>query len=100
MPNKGVHQLLPDMADIDRALDLAEAGIRVNAIAPGIVRTRFASMLWKDESSATALKSGLMLGRLGDPVDMAGTVAFMCSDDSRHMTGECIVVSGGTFSHL
>ena len=82
------------------AVELGNDGIRVNAIAPGVVRTRMAKMLWESEDSATAIKNGLMLGRLADPVDMAGTVSFLCSDDSRHLTGESIVVSGGTFSHL
>jgi len=82
------------------AVELGGDGIRVNCIAPGVVRTKMAEMLWKNEDNANMMKSQLMLGRLADPVDMSGVVAFMVSDDAKHMTGESIVVSGGTFSHL
>jgi len=85
------------------ACDLAGEGIRVNAIAPGYIDTRMAMLAdgsghqhkteWFRE---VYLKHGrLPLGRAGQPADIAGPAFFFCSDDSRYVTGQILLVDGG-----
>lgn len=78
------------------ATELGPQGIRINSLCPGVVRTKLAEMLWKNESAAAQFTSNSFLKRMADPVDMAGTIAYLLSEDSKHMTGEAIVVAGGT----
>jgi NAD(P)-dependent dehydrogenase (short-subunit alcohol dehydrogenase family) len=74
------------------AVELAPK-VRVNAVAPAVVKTRFATALYEgreDEVAAT-----YPLKRLGIPEDVAGTVAFLCSRDAEWITGQTIVIDGG-----
>lgn len=66
--------------------------VRVNAVAPSIVRTRFAEKLIEDEE---AVAGRYPLRRIGEPADIAGPVAFLLSDDAAWMTGQTLVVDGG-----
>lgn len=81
------------------ATELGPEGIRINTLCPGLVKTRMAELLWKDEENVKAHTSFLG-NRLGEPEDMAGTVAFLLSEDARHITGESVVVSGGSQGRL
>ena len=74
------------------ALELAP-GVRVNAVAPGLVRTRFAEPLWKPHEDVVS--SQTPLGRVGEPQDVADVVVFLASDAARWITGETLVVDGG-----
>ncbi len=74
------------------AADLGPA-VRVNAIAPGLVKTDFARALW--EVGGDAFARHLPLQRLGEPEDIAGAALFLASDLSSWMTGQTIVVDGG-----
>lgn len=74
------------------ALELSPR-IRVNAICPGVVRTRLAEALWKDHEEA--LSASIPLGRIGAPVDVAEAVAFLVSDAASWITGEIMVIDGG-----
>jgi NAD(P)-dependent dehydrogenase (short-subunit alcohol dehydrogenase family) len=74
------------------ALELSPR-IRVNAICPGVVRTRLAEALWKDHEDPLA--ATVALGRIGEPVDVAGAVAFLVSDAASWITGETMVIDGG-----
>jgi NAD(P)-dependent dehydrogenase (short-subunit alcohol dehydrogenase family) len=77
------------------AKEWGQYNIRVNAIAPGIIKTRLSEALWKDPKvGETAIKNIAML-RLGEPEEVAGVVLFLASDLSRYVTGETIVVDGG-----
>jgi NAD(P)-dependent dehydrogenase (short-subunit alcohol dehydrogenase family) len=68
-------------------------GVRVNVIAPGLVKTDFARALW--EPLGDKAPPGLPLRRLGEPVDIAKAALFLASDMSSWMTGELVVVDGG-----
>ncbi|MFE0106196.1 SDR family oxidoreductase [Streptomyces sp. NPDC059009] len=75
------------------ALELAPA-VRVNAIAPGVVRTRLAEALWQGERE-TKVAAATPLGRIGEPEDIGAAVAFLAGDAARWITGETLVVDGG-----
>ena len=74
------------------AADLAPQ-VRVNAIAPGLVRTEFARALWEPAEEAIAAR--LPLRRLGEPADVANAALFLVSDLGSWITGQTIVVDGG-----
>jgi NAD(P)-dependent dehydrogenase (short-subunit alcohol dehydrogenase family) len=74
------------------ALELAPT-VRVNALAPGVVRTRLSEALWKDDEANVA--SMTPLGRIGTPADVASAVAFLASDRASWITGETLVIDGG-----
>jgi NAD(P)-dependent dehydrogenase (short-subunit alcohol dehydrogenase family) len=67
--------------------------VRVNAIAPGVIRTEFSRALY--EGSEDAVVATYPMRRLGTPQDVAGAVAFLASDDAAWITGQTIVVDGG-----
>ncbi len=67
--------------------------VRVNALAPGLVKTDLARALW--EAAGDQIAAGLPLGRLGEPSDIAGAALFLASDLSGWVTGHTLVVDGG-----
>ena len=71
-------------------------GVRVNAIAPGLVRTEFARALWEDNEARIA--SHIPLRRIGEPDDIATAALFLASDAAAWITGQVLVVDGGTTS--
>jgi 3-oxoacyl-[acyl-carrier protein] reductase len=73
--------------------DELSPGIRVNAVAPAIVKTDFASVLYEGREEKVA--AGYPLGRLGVPDDIAGAVAFLASPDAGWITGQTLVLDGG-----
>jgi len=70
-------------------------GIRVNALLPGLTKTRFAGALFENEEFYRKLVEDIPLGRHAEPDDMAGAALFLVSDAGRYTTGECLVVDGG-----
>ncbi|MEU9072433.1 SDR family oxidoreductase [Streptomyces sp. NPDC048109] len=70
-------------------------GVRVNAIAPAVVKTKFAAALYEGREEEAA--SGYPLGRLGVPSDIGGAAAFLTSEQSAWVTGQTLVVDGGIF---
>ena len=78
------------------AVELGPDNIRVNAIAPGLVRTDFARALWEDEDRAAERIARTPLRRLGEPGDIAGIAVYLASDAGRWTTGQSFVVDGGT----
>lgn len=86
-------------ADMQLARNLAvEWGphnIRVNTIAPGLVRTDFARALWENPKLLEATEKHTPLRRIGDPEDIAGAAVFLASRAGRWMTGQTIVIDGG-----
>lgn len=73
------------------AHELKEVGIRVNCIAPGLIRTKFAGALLTHEE---VIKERLGIDRVGDPQDIAGAAAFLCSKDADYVIGETLSVAG------
>jgi dehydrogenase/reductase SDR family protein 4 len=81
------------------ASELGPEGIRVNVIAPGLVKTRMSEAFWKGPFGPVA-EQNLFLRRLGQPQDIASVAVFLLSDAAGWMTGETVVVSGGTHTRL
>ncbi|XP_070956511.1 dehydrogenase/reductase SDR family member 4-like isoform X1 [Macaca nemestrina] len=82
------------------AIELAPRNIRVNCLAPGLIKTSFSRMFWMDKEKEERMKETLQIRRLGEPEDCAGIVSFLCSEDASYITGETVVVGGGTPSRL
>lgn len=81
----------------------AQKGVRINGLAPGVIKTKFSQALWQNSEDKDAVApsfDGCPLGRVGTPDECAGTVAFLASDDASYITGENIVVGGGMHSRL
>lgn len=77
------------------ALDLGQYGIRANAVAPGMIRTR-ANYITEDPVAGPEYLRGVPLGRFAEPAEMAAVVAFLASDDASYVSGELLVADGGT----
>jgi NAD(P)-dependent dehydrogenase (short-subunit alcohol dehydrogenase family) len=77
------------------ALELGSSNIRVNAIAPGLVDTKFASALTTNAEILESVLSRTALGRVAQPSEIAGIALFLASDAASYVTGETVVVDGG-----
>jgi NAD(P)-dependent dehydrogenase (short-subunit alcohol dehydrogenase family) len=77
------------------AVEYGPCGVRVNCVAPGLVRTDFARALWEDPERIRAANEQVPLRRIGEPHEIAGAVVFLASEASSFMTGQAIVVDGG-----
>uniref|UniRef100_A0A8C1YFV0 Dehydrogenase/reductase (SDR family) member 4 n=1 Tax=Cyprinus carpio TaxID=7962 RepID=A0A8C1YFV0_CYPCA len=82
---------------LTRALapDLAHSNIRINCVAPGIIKTRFSAALWENEGVLEEFLKQTSIKRLGQPEDIGGVIAFLCSDEASYITGETVTVTGG-----
>ncbi|WP_420316577.1 SDR family NAD(P)-dependent oxidoreductase [Ekhidna sp.] len=87
----GVHAITRALAK-----DLAEYGIRVNAVSPGTIDTPFHAQIKQTKPEVFASwKNNIMLGRLGQPEEVAGVVSFLASKDASFMTAETVQIGGG-----
>jgi NAD(P)-dependent dehydrogenase (short-subunit alcohol dehydrogenase family) len=77
------------------AHELSPDNIRINCIAPGLVKTDFARALWDTPEAEKRSSSGTPLRRLGEPDDIAGAAVFLASRAGAWMTGQAVVVDGG-----
>jgi 3-oxoacyl-[acyl-carrier protein] reductase len=77
------------------AIDLARYGIRVNAVAPGVVRTRISTWVTEDPVLAADYLKHIPLNRFAETIDVAKVVLFLASSDSAYITGQTIVLDGG-----
>jgi NAD(P)-dependent dehydrogenase (short-subunit alcohol dehydrogenase family) len=78
------------------AVELAQYNIRVNAVAPSMVKTKFSQPLWSDPATLKEIEAGIPLGRMAEPGDIVGSVLFLASDAAGYITGHTIVVDGGS----
>lgn len=84
------------MATKVMAQQWAQYGIRVNAIAPGLTRTRFSQALWDNPDILQGAMMLTPLRRVGEPDEMVGATVFLASDASSYVTGHVLVIDGGT----
>ena len=77
------------------AVEWGPSNIRVNAIAPGLIKTDFAKALWEQPKLIQALENRTPLKRIGDPVDIAGVALFLAGAGGRFVTGQVLVADGG-----
>lgn len=77
------------------SLELASDNIRVNAIAPGLVQTKFAAAIWTNEALLKMIQERTPLGRMGQPDEIAAIALWLASDLASFATGETFVIDGG-----
>ena len=77
------------------AVELGDRNIRVNCIAPGLIKTEFARALWDDQATRLRHNAATPLGRIGEPDEIAGCAVFLAAKAGSFVTGQTIVVDGG-----
>ncbi len=77
------------------AVEVGKDNIRINAIAPGVVKTDFARALWEDPKTHDRTAAATPMRRLGEPRDIAGAAVYLASDAGAWMTGQMMVIDGG-----
>jgi len=80
------------------AAELGSKHITVNAVAPGMVKTKFSQPLWKNEKMLKDYLKGVPMGRIAEAGDVVGSVLFLASGLADYMTGEVITVDGGSMA--
>ena len=75
--------------------ELAAFNIQVNAVAPGMVRTKFSEPFWSNSEFYEQIVKAIPMGRIAEPVDVARAVLFLCSEASDFITGQTLMVDGG-----
>jgi NAD(P)-dependent dehydrogenase (short-subunit alcohol dehydrogenase family) len=78
------------------AVEYGPYGVRVNCIAPGLIRTDFARYLWENPEILGKVTDPMPMKRIGEPDEIAGAAVFLASKASSYMTGQTVVVDGGT----
>ena len=91
----GISKAADHMLVKNLAAEWGPKNVRVNAIAPGLVKTDFAKALWEDDKLRTAREAATPLRRIGEPCDIGGIAVFLSSKAAAFMTGQCIVADGG-----
>jgi meso-butanediol dehydrogenase/(S,S)-butanediol dehydrogenase/diacetyl reductase len=79
----------------EMALEFGAAGIRINAVAPGVIRSPMTAQHFEDPDRAERIRRAHALGRAGETAEVAGAVAFLCSEDAAYITGAVLTVDGG-----
>jgi NAD(P)-dependent dehydrogenase (short-subunit alcohol dehydrogenase family) len=77
------------------AREFGKSGIRVNALAPGLIQTDFSADFWEDDVRRQAYLSEQPIGRLGQPDDIAGLALYLASNEASFVTGQVFVIDGG-----
>ncbi|NOU96173.1 glucose 1-dehydrogenase [Paenibacillus sp. LMG 31456] len=89
-----------NLLTMSMALELAPYGIRVNALCPGFIETRLTKPLIDNPTAYGPYLKTIPMGRAGMPEEIADAALFMATNDSRYMTGHCLVVDGGQLIKL
>jgi NAD(P)-dependent dehydrogenase (short-subunit alcohol dehydrogenase family) len=76
------------------ALELSRHGIRVNALAPGIIKTRLSAFVINHPVQSKVMLDRIPIGRFAEPEEMARPILWMCSDDASYLSGHLMVVDG------
>jgi len=82
------------------ATEVASSNIRVNCLAPGIIKTKFAAALTESEEISEKALDAVPMGRFGAPDEMGGIVSFLVSDEASYITGETVLATGGVHARL
>lgn len=77
------------------AIELAGKGVRVNAVSPGLIQTDMTAAIWGGEHGSAYVEGRIPQGRIGQPQDLGGVVAFLASDAADFIHGQSIVADGG-----
>jgi len=77
------------------AVEFGADNVRVNCIAPGLIKTDFARALWENPQTLQASNARTPLGRIGEPDEIASIAVFLASPDASYITGETIYADGG-----
>ncbi|OBX18273.1 short-chain dehydrogenase [Erythrobacter sp. QSSC1-22B] len=77
------------------AVENGQHGVRINAIAPGLVKTDFARALWENPEALERTEAALPMRRIGEPRDIAGAAVYLSSPAAKWITGQMVVVDGG-----
>lgn len=77
------------------AAEYGSFNIRVNALCPGLFKTKFAAALWQDASGNELPADGVTLKRFGDPEELRGVAVFLASRSASYMTGQALIIDGG-----
>ncbi|TFH40928.1 MAG: SDR family oxidoreductase [Chrysiogenales bacterium] len=92
----GIAKAAVEMMTKVMAAELASSRIRVNAVAPAMVRTEFSKPFWSNKDIYDQIVRGIPLGRIAEPIDVVHPVLFLASDAAAFITGQTLVVDGGT----
>ena len=98
MPGLGAYSISKaGLLGLMRALakELGPSGIRVNAVAPGLIETRFSAALFQDRAAYERILGQTPLGRHGQPDDVVGAVVLLASDAAAYVSGQVLIVDGG-----
>jgi NAD(P)-dependent dehydrogenase (short-subunit alcohol dehydrogenase family) len=79
------------------AVELAEANIQVNAIAPGFIKTKFSQAIWANEAINEMVMKTIPQGRMAEPEELTGIALYLASDASSFTTGTTFLIDGGQF---
>jgi len=82
------------------AQELGQYNIRCNCIAPSVTRTKLSEALWTDADNLRRKETNTTLGRIAEPIEMAGAALFLASDASSYMTGQTLLIDGGEYSMI
>ena len=77
------------------AREFGPQGVRVNAIAPGLIQTDFSEYYWKNEEFLRDLEQTQPIGRVGQPDEIGGLALYLASDEASYVTGQVFVIDGG-----
>jgi dehydrogenase/reductase SDR family protein 4 len=77
------------------ACEFGQKGVRVNAIAPGLIQTDFSEFFWKNEEHRKKLEATQPIGHVGQPDEIAFAALYLASDEASYVTGQVFVIDGG-----